>query len=212
MNRILAAVFAFVVLPTTANGANYIYELSGVITDFGNLSLPIAVGDAWSYSITVDGDTPDTAGASDQGFYRKSITEVLFQSGSVELSRILNDDNALVAVNNDRSTNPPHDSLWFFVTLDQEYIGVRQIGEIRVNMYDWSATAISSDSLSETLAVEIGDFTIDETTIELTIAGQRGIFGEVTSYSASVIPIPAAAWLFGSALLGLGALKRRKAV
>jgi hypothetical protein len=29
--------------------------------------------------------------------------------------------------------------------------------------------------------------------------------------SVSAVPIPAAAWLFGSALLGLGALKRRKA-
>ena len=33
--------------------------------------------------------------------------------------------------------------------------------------------------------------------------------GELTA-SASVVPLPAAAWLFGSALLGLGALKRKK--
>jgi hypothetical protein len=29
--------------------------------------------------------------------------------------------------------------------------------------------------------------------------------------SSSAVPLPAAAWLFGSALLGFGALKRRKA-
>ena len=32
-----------------------------------------------------------------------------------------------------------------------------------------------------------------------------------TAGSVSAVPIPAAAWLFGSALLGLGVLKRKKA-
>jgi hypothetical protein len=32
-----------------------------------------------------------------------------------------------------------------------------------------------------------------------------------SSYGVSAVPLPAAAWLFGSALLGLGAVKRRKA-
>jgi hypothetical protein len=32
-----------------------------------------------------------------------------------------------------------------------------------------------------------------------------------TSFTVSEVPIPAAAWLFGSALLGLGVIKRRKA-
>jgi hypothetical protein len=34
---------------------------------------------------------------------------------------------------------------------------------------------------------------------------------ELVSYSVSQVPVPAAAWLFGSALLGLGAIKRKKA-
>lgn len=33
----------------------------------------------------------------------------------------------------------------------------------------------------------------------------------ITSYTPQVVPVPAAAWLFGSALLGLTGLKRRKA-
>lgn len=34
---------------------------------------------------------------------------------------------------------------------------------------------------------------------------------EIASVTLSQVPLPAAAWLFGSALLGLGALKRKKA-
>jgi hypothetical protein len=39
------------------------------------------------------------------------------------------------------------------------------------------------------------------------------IFWDNISITADVsaVPVPAAAWLFGSALLGLGAVKRRKA-
>ena len=32
-----------------------------------------------------------------------------------------------------------------------------------------------------------------------------------TSWSVASVPLPAAAWLFGSALLGLGVIKRKKA-
>jgi hypothetical protein len=32
-----------------------------------------------------------------------------------------------------------------------------------------------------------------------------------TSWTVSPVPVPAAAWLFGSALLGLGVIKRKKA-
>ena len=35
--------------------------------------------------------------------------------------------------------------------------------------------------------------------------------GAEALYEFSAVPIPAAAWLFGSALLGLGFVKRRKA-
>jgi hypothetical protein len=38
-----------------------------------------------------------------------------------------------------------------------------------------------------------------------------GSVGVITGINASSVPIPAAAWLLGSALLGLGVLKRRKA-
>jgi hypothetical protein len=210
VNKLLVILCALI-LPATTNAAIYRYDLSGVITYVSNLPIPIAVGDFWSYSITVNGDTPDSARASDQGFYRNSITEVLFQSGSVELGSILHDESALVVVNNDRPTNAPHDSLLFDVRLYEEYVGDWEIAAINVDLYDWTAGAISSDNLSETLAVEVNDFAgpFGTNEIEISIGANGNIYGEVTSYSASVIPIPTAAWLFGSAVLAIGALKRK---
>ena len=41
--------------------------------------------------------------------------------------------------------------------------------------------------------------------------GLSNILGEWTSYEMTVVPVPAAAWLFGSGLLGLVGLARRKA-
>jgi hypothetical protein len=41
-------------------------------------------------------------------------------------------------------------------------------------------------------------------------AGIYWTYAVATPITQSPVPIPAAAWLFGSALLGLGALKRRK--
>jgi hypothetical protein len=38
-----------------------------------------------------------------------------------------------------------------------------------------------------------------------------GEVGNISGFYTSPVPIPATAWLFGSALLGLGAVKRRKA-
>ena len=48
-------------------------------------------------------------------------------------------------------------------------------------------------------------------TSEFDIGGNGFIKGRFTSGRISPIPIPAAVWLFGSALLGLGALKRKRA-
>lgn len=43
-----------------------------------------------------------------------------------------------------------------------------------------------------------------------TIAGVSDAGGHTGSLVVTAVPIPAAAWLFGSALLGLGAIKRKK--
>ena len=50
-------------------------------------------------------------------------------------------------------------------------------------------------------------YVIDISTAETTLLGNTGEFYN----DIAIIPVPAAAWLFGSALLGLGVIKRKKA-
>lgn len=66
-------------------------------------------------------------------------------------------------------------------------------------------------------SVDIRDFTSVETCVAVNDctttynAGSYSLTGELTSASFSVVPIPSAVWLFGSGLLGLIGLTRRKA-
>ena len=62
------------------------------------------------------------------------------------------------------------------------------------------------DSFSPTFGIPLGDTTIDLD------AGTFGLVGALgtASGTGAFVPIPAAAWLFGSALLGLAGLRRRK--
>ncbi|MEH6591623.1 MAG: VPLPA-CTERM sorting domain-containing protein [Halioglobus sp.] len=43
-----------------------------------------------------------------------------------------------------------------------------------------------------------------------TTGGSRNIGWGIDNIQTTVVPLPAAAWLFGSAVLGLGAIKRKR--
>ena len=52
---------------------------------------------------------------------------------------------------------------------------------------------------------------VDSTLVEITSpSGSGGVSYDGTTLSASAVPVPAAAWLFGSALLGLGVVRRKQ--
>ena len=65
--------------------------------------------------------------------------------------------------------------------------------------------------------VEEGSSMLDVDAFEATLSGVEfgpGVYslrleGEVSVFSSSVVPVPAAAWLFGSALFGVGVVSRR---
>lgn len=78
--------------------------------------------------------------------------------------------------------------------------------------FDGSGTpnggAISLDSFSVTFGLPLGDVTLDQGNGTFSLTG--GILGEAFGTgSFQVIPVPAAAWLFGSALGLLGWIRRR---
>lgn len=60
-------------------------------------------------------------------------------------------------------------------------------------------------SFSVTFGVPLGDITIDETNGTFSLVGDLGNASGVGTF----VPVPAAVWLFGSALLGLAGLRRR---
>jgi hypothetical protein len=47
-------------------------------------------------------------------------------------------------------------------------------------------------------------------TYEIQIAYTEGVYGHIDNIKVNVVPIPAAVWLFGSALAGLGWMRRRQ--
>jgi len=68
--------------------------------------------------------------------------------------------------------------------------------------------AISLDSFSVTFGIPLGDVTLDQGNGTFSLAG--GSLGEAFGTgSFQAIPVPAAAWLFGSALGLLGWMRRR---
>ena len=103
-----------------------------------------------------------------------------------------------------------------------------------VTLNDLSLTGVTADpffTMAGGLSFTITGFTLDlqtENALNWTATGfwslagfddTAGIFvftgdslNDVFTYSTagSVVPVPAAVWLFGSALLGLGAMRRRK--
>lgn len=125
-------------------------------------------------------------------------------------------------------------------SLDQDFFSFsvasgNQFDDLILRVWDTSSTSTDFKiRIAESLSLGWGSseyflgnhLYIDSDLIELASLGPFGSGGfsagtrtgtGIVSYefeiavSSSVVPLPAAAWLFGSALLGLGVLKRRKA-
>ena len=87
-------------------------------------------------------------------------------------------------------------------------------------LIDYSANAyLRQFDLSSGLELASYDFGLDGLTAGLTFANNKLYYYDwddingstLNSYSVSAVPVPAAAWLFGSALLGFFGFSRRKA-
>lgn len=101
-------------------------------------------------------------------------------------------DNALI-IENDPSQNDAFNKAWG--TNFGYAFGINNSGTIGESLafYHWYLQSGPNRVVSDQL---IGEFTLSST--------------GVLSYAAPTVPVPAAAWLFGSALAGLGVVPRRR--
>ena len=71
-------------------------------------------------------------------------------------------------------------------------------------------SVVYSESLSTHTSIEFDSSWVNLSSVEF-IVGTGAPFASLTNIVVSQVPIPAAAWLFGSALAGLGWLQRKQA-
>jgi len=98
-----------------------------------------------------------------------------------------------------------------FYTDEQGFDATTNTGyEIILAMFDPNGTAFSGTGIPDPLSPLSNSFLIYLETINGTT--QAAGFGPISNPTISAVPIPAAAWLFGSGLLGLIGFARRKKV
>lgn len=84
--------------------------------------------------------------------------------------------------------------------------GNKAFQQFKIDLSDTDGTVFTNDSLPASLT--LGDF--ETKTFELKFSGGDTIKGNLTDMTFSAVPIPAAVWLMGSALLGLVGIARKK--
>ncbi|MDJ0927493.1 MAG: hypothetical protein QNJ73_07555 [Gammaproteobacteria bacterium] len=176
------------------------------IMGVANFTLP---ADPTNAEYSEDGDsvqvTFEDAGAQSSSLGSPGTASVALAS----MGTVLPFDSFLVTVQND-VTLPDG-------TLIGDAISVSALGgtgtyegtlirQLSFNLRDSTGTMIDNAGLDQLVGLELTDFTSAQLNI---LTPSSIILGTVTSYSATLIPIPASFWLFGSGLGLLGWLKRR---
>ena len=220
----LAAVCLVVSMATTTAGATAItYLASGTIVDksgpaAGGLS-SINVGDAWSFALTIDTAEPDIGGC-DPGpgpcdYANGSGTLAI---GSSVLLSIGASPGGVVEIWNDLSTiDGVTDGIAFPLpgdgSITPTQIDGLYVAGIGLNLV-FNAATLSDASLAGSSLASGAGFSGPQQSLLLFLssdpdgAGDLALLGAETT-SFSVIPVPAAAWLFTSALGLLGWARRR---
>lgn len=172
-----------------ANAATLSFDFTGTVSvdELGYLFPAKAVGDSFSGSFTVDTGAALISGDGViYGNYDSSNFNVTLDGTEYAVDRF---------------------SVWktgvefsWYAPDAEGYLSLRSLNDIYTDASVPTDYQISSfDSLASINAASFSE-------------GFRFEDGEITSISPSAVPIPAAAWLFGSALMGLMGVARRKNV
>jgi hypothetical protein len=162
----------------------------------------------------------DTGVVGDRAFYdnTESVVTVDGYDFSVGDGLIIDDfDAGLNDFYGEASDSTKYsDRLWKSTGAPVEYancIGSIVTCQFNIRLFDWTGTFLSDTALPSDL--DLSDFDVHDIRIVGIVdsSDRYEINGTITSLSVSMVPVPvpAAAWLFASALLGVVAMRRGKA-
>jgi hypothetical protein len=197
---VAAALFSF-----PSHGAIVSWDLSGVFTDTG-VFRTFEVGDPWSLSLTFDdAQIPDT---SDSNF-KLYTANASFVSNSYVASdtsttiTISDAPNQLVIELGDSDANIP----------DIEFVGNSLVlpgtpATPEDIFFSFEFVSPGSEDIAD--YIQLDTLTPTETYMVVRVTSALSPFGSIDNITVNAVPVPAAAWLFGSGLIGLVGVARRK--
>lgn len=216
MNLLKITLAVILFLAGNANAALITFDFEGTVTDINGGSLPFrfSQSDTLSGSYTFESNTPDSdIGNVNNGDYQQAVTNLdanlddyLFGSSGGASDGDLNKNLSLTqdsyTYNFDAGING---------SLTGDDILSQQIHAFHFNLTDTSGSVFSDDSLPLT-PLTLSAFDEARWTLEFVFdEAPRYVSGNITSLTmAPAVPIPASAWLFGSGLIGLVGIARRK--
>ncbi len=199
-NAILYSILTAVFLSGTANAALVRVDWEGEVS---RSYLGVAAkGDTISGSFTYDNTTESPPGFT--GSYRDNHDSSFSLNGLNGTTS----GNQILVYNDLSDTGDQFDSRNYSGSYTGDLVAGYQVSQIFVRFTDSTGTVFSDRSLPETLNSADFDFR-GGSRIDLDGNGGSVQFN-VTGFTATIIPVPAAVWLFSSALAGLGWVRRRQ--
>jgi len=192
----------------SADASLITYNVGGVITNVDSRITSVEIGDTWSAEFSIESTTLDSDMFAFTGLYRNPVGS--YSVGGVQFSSSSNFASATVAV-----VNTTHDAFAYDLRSDAgsiDSIDGYSLRFIRTILQDTSGTVFENDFLTNSIGLNLSNFD-SNLFIAQTFDGNNiftALRGDITSYSATVVPIPAAVWLFGSSVLGLLMFRRKE--
>jgi len=197
----------FIVLVTSCvfslpiHGASVSWDLSGQITETGVFNT-FEVGDPWLLNLTFDdAQLPDT---TDSNFTRYTGNASFISNGYVASDtsafiQISDSPNELTIELGDSDTDLP---ALDFTNLPGTFATPEDI------IFFFQFDGVGSESIAD--YIQLDTLTPSNSYMVVRVTSALSPFGSIDNITVNAVPVPAAFWLFGSGLIGLIGLARRK--
>ena len=215
--RILAGLILVAAVTHSASAATYSYSASGTLSNSGGLGPPpFPNGTSISIQFSIDSATPDSNQENTNVGKFVGLTGT-FTLGGQTYSIESYGYRYLEVTNNDSPIFGAGDWLRFFISTDDfssldtpVYNGAR-IHRLSLLMLANSTTLFDSEALDNSIGQGLGTLSggFNMQAGDLVYINSDAS-GPATAFSSSVVPIPPAAWLFGSAAGVMGWLRRKR--